>query len=538
MTTRHIEMALAVVLFASVTAGNASAQTDFRAEAFAARKAGEWKKAAGLFRKLFEAGAADREILVEGASCLEKVGRYNDALDLLSRGKKKFPTDAVFRVGLARVFNLQAATLFATSGKLDSHVVFNFQDAIREGEDLLKTAPDNRDARLIVANSHYSLGDWDKTRPHAEELVKRFPDHPGGHIIMGDLAFEHYKLLRQRAGKPGGDTSNEAMQKIVGAREAARASFTKAIKLDPKRSVSHRKLGDVCAWNGEVARALTEYGNALLLRPRSPIPHGWISSNVTPKQRGKFYEDLGKRFLAGDHKDKSQGALFAWYCASAATATKEYAKSEALYEAAIQLDPKYRQGYYFAMYSAYFYRNNAQDALRFAVAYAKVAPVEFSDTVRAVPIAKREAISDLLKFLAKSAGDLKMIAASRDLNHVLAGVLDTADAWNNYAFMARESGKYDESESAYRHALEIQPTSGQLMNDLGVILQFHRTSPAAWSEARKLYLAALKAAERVLKDKKASAEDRKTAETTKRDATNNLRELAILVKKAKRDKKD
>ena len=97
--------------------------------------------------------------------------------------------------------------------------------------------------------------------------------------------------------------------------------------------------------------------------------------------------------------------------------------------------------------------------------------------------------------------------------------------------MARESGKYEESEKAYRHALEIQPTSGQLMNDLGVILHFHKRTPEAWQEAEKLYLKADKAAQRVLDDANASAADRRTAQTTKRDANSNLRGLRRLMRR-------
>jgi len=526
----HIKTMLAAVLIASL----AVAQPDFRAQAFAAQKAGKLQAAADLFHKLYEAGAADREILIEGARCMEKIGRFNDALDLLSRGKTKFPDAADFRVGLARVFNLQAASMLASSGKMDNHVVFYFQDAIREGEELLKTSPNNRDARLIVANSLYSIGEWDKVRPHAQELVTRFPSHPGGYIIMGDLAFGHYKLLRQQSAKDGADTDKETMQKIAGAREAARSSYARAIKLDVKRGVAHRKLGDVYAWNGQTDQALIKYGDALLLNPRAPVPHTWISANVTPQQCSSYYEDLGKRFLAGNPADKKPAAVFAWYCAAAATACKKFTKAESLYEAAIQLDPAFRKGYYYAMYSAYFYRENEEDAMRFAVTYAKIAPKEFSDIIRAVPDDEREPITQLIKYLAKQALDQRLAAGCRVLNHVLAGILDTANAWNNYGFMARESGKYDESEQAYRHALEIQPTSGQLMNDLGVILHFHKRDPKGWKEAEKLYVAALKAAQRVLDDGASSIQERQTARTTQQDATSNLKELRELLEKIKK----
>ena len=112
MIGRHIKTMLAAVLITSLVA----AQPDFRAQAFAAKEQGKLQVAADLFHKLFKAGAADREILVGGAWCMEKTGRYNDALDLLSRGKTKFPGSADFRVGIARVLNLQAASMLASTG--------------------------------------------------------------------------------------------------------------------------------------------------------------------------------------------------------------------------------------------------------------------------------------------------------------------------------------------------------------------------------------------------------------------------------------
>ena len=125
-------------------------------------------------------------------------------------------------------------------------------------------------------------------------------------------------------------------------------------------------------------------------------------------------------------------------------------------------------------------------------------------------------------FLAQDAMVKGQHAASRDLNHVLAAIVDRSDAWNNYAFMARESGEYDKSEAAYRHALEIQPESGQLMNDLGVILHYHKGTPENLVEARKLYMAAQVAAEKVLADANATPEKKAIAQKTMNDAKGNI----------------
>ena len=130
--------------------------------------------------------------------------------------------------------------------------------------------------------------------------------------------------------------------------------------------------------------------------------------------------------------------------------------------------------------------------------------------------------ADTLHRLAKRAMDKGRGDESCSLFHTLAAIVDTADAWNNYAFQAREARRYAESEQAYRHALELQPDSGQLRNDLAVILHFHKQSKKDWLEAEQLYEEAIVLAKKVLADGKATKGDKSTAQITLRDATNNL----------------
>jgi tetratricopeptide (TPR) repeat protein len=500
-------------------------QDDYRAKAFAASDAGDFVRAADLFYRLFKSGAQDQEVLTTGARCLEKVGRYNDALDLLTRGTKKFPKIPGLQVSLARLYNLKAALTYQESGKMDAHVVFNYQDAIRLAEGVLKKWPKNRDARLILANSHYSLGEWEKAKKHADDLVDRFPDHPGGFIVMGDLAFHHYKLLRKRASEEGADTSKETLQKIVGSREAARQYYEKALKIDPKRVIAHSKLGDLFAWNAEIKRAIAKYGDALCANPSARVNHDWIRQNTKPKARFAFYEKLGTDYMAQPYADPKKTAIFMWYGAAALIADKNYQAGEDLYVQAVGLNASYASGYYYAMYSAYFYREDEKAALRHAAEFAKREPIQFADIVRAVAPEHRDKLTRLVKHFAKLAMDYGSAPASRDLNHVLAAIVDTADAWNNFAFMARESGEFEKSEAAYRHALEIEPSSGQLMNDLGVVLQYHKGELADLDEAEKLYKAAIARAKKVMRDRKASTAEKTTANQTISDAKGNLAKL-------------
>ena len=517
----------AVALMATVLVGAAipAQTTDFRAQAFAAHRAGRHAEAADLLMKLYRAGATDRQTLEAAAKSLEEVGRFNDALDVLSRAKKHFSADPGFAVAMARCFSRKAHGLLKSTGKLDSHAAFNFQDAIRETRTVLKQHPDNRDARLILAHSLFTLGKWDETKKQSEELVRRFPKHPGGHILMGDLAFEHYKLMRERMTKPGADTSTEALRKVAGAREAARQSYRRAIELDARRTAAHRKLGDLCAWNGESKAALQSYRSALLLDPSVAVSHSWIGTHLGAKERYEFYKELGESYLKRPGADRKKAALFVWYAAGAQTARGQHAAAEKLYGLAVSLNPSYVQGHYYAMYSAWYYRKDEDAALRHAAAYAAAAPVPFADLVKVLPDKARQDVTQLVRYLAARSMQQANAAASRDLNHVLAAIVDTADAWNNYAFMARESKQYAASEKAYRHALELEPTSGQLMNDLGVILHYHKNSEAAWREAEKLYRAAIRATKATLKSAKASNARKKIAAQSLKDATGNLAAL-------------
>ena len=185
MSTRTSRALAAILLGLGVASLGAQ---DHRAEAAAAAARGDVAGAADLWTKLIEAGADDQEALVEGARCLEEAGRYNDALDVLARGKRKFPDEVAFRVALARVYNRKAADLLRSLGKMDSNIVFNFQDSVREAEDLLKTWPDNRDGRLILANALYRLNQPRKAWEVLHPKVSLFPNMRGLPYLLACFA--------------------------------------------------------------------------------------------------------------------------------------------------------------------------------------------------------------------------------------------------------------------------------------------------------------------------------------------------------------
>src|SRR6185436_5294068 len=102
---------------------------------------------------------------------------------------------------------------------------------------------------------------------------------------------------------------------------------------------------------------------------------------------------------------------------------------------------------------------------------------------------------------------------------------DSADAWNNHAFLCRETGRFPEAWSSYQNALEKEPDSPQLLNDAAVILQYHMTSPENVQKARGMYERAVKLADKMLADASITGAARDRIAQARTDATANLAAL-------------
>ena len=145
--------------------------------------------------------------------------------------------------------------------------------------------------------------------------------------------------------------------------------------------------------------------------------------------------------------------------------------------------------------------------------------------MRALPGDQRGEIGAVVQYLADRSYKEGRIEASRDLNHVIACLKDSADAWNNHAFLCRETGRFPEALESYYHAQEKEPDSPQLLNDTAVILHHHLPTPENLAKARLMYERAIQAADRVLADSNTPAAARERAETARRDAKSNLADL-------------
>jgi len=100
-----------------------------------------------------------------------------------------------------------------------------------------------------------------------------------------------------------------------------------------------------------------------------------------------------------------------------------------------------------------------------------------------------------------------------------------ADLWNNYGLVARDTQAYEESWRAYEQALALRPDDANLLNDGAVLLHYylHRD----YDKAQAMYEKSIEISTKLLASPdKLSAEQKAAAEKAKKEATDNLANLA------------
>ncbi|MGH7152134.1 MAG: hypothetical protein ACREIU_15620, partial [Planctomycetota bacterium] len=103
--------------------------------------------------------------------------------------------------------------------------------------------------------------------------------------------------------------------------------------------------------------------------------------------------------------------------------------------------------------------------------------------------------------------------------------LDPADpaAWNNRAFLCRQTGRYEDAWRAYLGALRLRRDDPRLLNDAAIILHYNLGRDPRLASA--LYERAIECAGVLLLDPAVSSSARAEALAARKDAEENLRRL-------------
>ncbi|MCA8963560.1 MAG: hypothetical protein KDC48_01665, partial [Planctomycetes bacterium] len=264
--------------------------------------------------------------------------------------------------------------------------------------------------------------------------------------------------------------------------------------------------------------------DALALDPDVSADHRQLTDGLEPAQRIALYADLRKRYEGTTNARPEKLATLWFFEGRAAYDAQDWQAARECFRRTEALNPAASSALYYHFFCAYQLADY-DDAEAQAAAFAAISAPRFADLLREQPPEPRAQIASMIQWLGDRAYQQQHIEHSRDLNHVIACLKDSADAWNNHAFLCRETGRFEQALTSYQYAIDREPESPQLWNDAAVILQYHLANPENLAKARSMYAKALELAAKVERDAGASPAQRDRAAGATKDARANLAEL-------------
>lgn len=500
-------------------------QNQLRAEAFAAKNQGRFSAAADAFLQLAAAAPQRIDWVVAAGECLGRSGRFHEAVGFLDAARARFEGAIEVNAILARTLLLQT--------ERDAGVVqpeISWAEAAAIAEDVLRRAPRHADCRLLLAQARYLLGEWDEASRQADEAVRLHPDRPGAHVLVGRIAADRVRVHLQELDAIETDEAARAqvVKRLHQQRLVAKNAFGEALRLDPARAYPHVALSKLATVDGKPDEARRHLHDALAIDPEIAVDHALLTRGMTWQERRDLYRRLRARFAAAADDPtvarRRKTAALRFYEAKALLEGLQFEAALAGFTTVQDEDPGADNVAYY-MFLCSYHLEDYDAAERSAAAYARRSAPGFADVLRELATQQRVQVAAMVQFLGDRAFQKQRIENSRDLNHVTACLKDSADAWNNHAFLCRETGAYERALTSYQYAIQREPNSPQLWNDCGVVLHYHLATPKDLEKARGNYNRALALAAEVLRDAESSPQRREAAAEAAANARLNLADL-------------
>lgn len=451
-----------------------------------------------------------REPRLELVDYLLERERFDDAVDAARDAIKALPNDYDVLLAMALACQRKGEAL-ATSEKNKGQSQDWFRDAVRWSGEAIDVAPKKREAYVTRGMGNFILGRVDDAKADAETLLRVAPEHPSGRLLMIDCLFEDYQALQRAAKKAEATALAAKIEEHIQA----------AIALDPKRYLAWRRRGDLAAWDGRMDAATSAWIEALALDPDRGCPYDWVQANVSAEQRKALFSRALTRFDALGGKSGHAKARLHWEAGRLDFDAKDYDAARKHFQACYDLRSEWLNALFYHGLASWELDDKDMALLAFGLFAQKDAKQLAAAIVDSGP--NRDVNKSYVIYFADLAFQRGNAAMSRDLNHTIALLEDDATRWNNYAFLCRETGLYEESHSAYSKALGHAPDDPQLLNDAAVILQYHLDRDL--DEASAMYERAIANAKKQLANKGGSPEDKKRFEVAMTNAKMNLEAL-------------
>jgi tetratricopeptide (TPR) repeat protein len=453
----------------------------------------------------------NRDLHLERIRVLMSAELIEDALDALDQSHRVFKKDFDLLRWTSKAFLQKAKKLIAHPKSRDGAMV-DFEDAMVFADRALELKPNDFECLRMRGFAAYYLGEDDHAISTADILIGTHGNKADGFLLRAETLFRQYTN-----GVQSGELKQNSRKALV---QKIRQDLKQAIKCDKNLSLPYRRLADLSAWEGNIKVALGFYLQALIRDPKKGAPIAWLRKTQTSEDRLKLFLAAQKGFSLRHPKDPKASILL-FEAGFASFELQNNKQTRDLMKKAWTLDPSLDlAAYYFAISSLVL--NKQKDA---SLALSYLLRESPHPLVQALKAAGNPGVyhANSLAALAKQADKKGALALSRELNHALGIFRNLPEEWNNYAFLCRETGKYEEAWRAYQKALDLSPKDPQILNDAALILQYHlhRDLP----KARKMYLEAIAFGKKVLASKNASWEEKKRAKGSVRDATANLAKM-------------
>jgi tetratricopeptide (TPR) repeat protein len=342
--------------------------------------------------------------------------------------------------------------------------------------------------------------------------------------VLVDLADE-LLVARQGAADAGDDAG------AIARLNEAKAALQRAERLADDQVAVARRLAHVCTMLHDDDGTLGALRRAALLRPDDTDSHEAVIAEAARQQKFdetvRFYSGLVDAPVLGRwYASRARELEGSWLYNSKhdyAAAAEQFRKAEEELVAAGRARPELAPQVAAYVPSLRASRGAAQvKAEAFADAEATLfSAIDLAPTHEGA-LKQLHALQDAL--FTKYGGD-HMPAEKFDEIRALAAKLclvepDRAENWNNYGFFAREAKRYEESNRAYRRAIQIEPENARYLNDGALILLYHLgrdfDQARAWLEKSRAL------AEAGMGDEKRRTDARNGDRETLGDAYSNL----------------
>jgi tetratricopeptide (TPR) repeat protein len=489
-------------------------------------EAGRLEEAFDAFRRRIEIEPTNAALHRGAGRAAYLLGDYSAAINTLTTSLELEPSSYEATLLRAQAFAAQGRELFYSGEQNDGYMMLQDASAMFSAAAELKAA--SAEPFLEKAGIHLELSEYDEADSAAIGALTRDSACHRALLIRGDVAF-----MRFREAGAGGLSAGEV--KTIW--NSAMALYVEAQSLDPNDTGAYLGMAALFEADKKWDEASESIMKALVLDPELLSGYDRLISllgNAEGREKlvallGTLIKNIAKRF-PGDRK--RQATPF-YYTGFAHFLNFDWKASIDAYKLALKANPEYRTGATYYIARARFALNDFDKSARDFFRVIMSDPDGFAYFLS--NDSRREDVCTALSYLSNHCYEAGSLAMARDL---ISGILlvrkSDSNTYNNYAFLCRETGAYEDSYAAYSEALSLEPDNPSTLNDTALILQYHLRRDLDY--ARELYGRAVKEARRVLQDETATTSDKDNARIALRDASDNLRKMGRGEKKRKRDK--